>query len=229
MPDKPFPRSEGGVEQLLDRLADELPGALGPLLGLSSDDLTRLTESRDNYHYVRDIGQEIIAKSQTYSDFKDAMFYGPESPKIEAPTFPVVSLPHEQDQGIIPFMKYLIRKLKASENYNEGIGETLDLITDNPTQPDPENMFPELTLRPLNNSVVEVKFSRSGQDALRLDWRAKGDNTWLLAGIYTSSPGLHTEPSPNGDPQAREYRGILLKKNQPVSQYSPTYNVITTP
>lgn len=63
MPDKPFPRSEGGVEQLLDRLADELPGALGPLLGLSSDDLTRLTESRDNYHYVRDIGQEIIAKS----------------------------------------------------------------------------------------------------------------------------------------------------------------------
>lgn len=183
--------------------------------------MSRLVNARDNFHYVRDAAQEISSKSQAYFDSKQAMFCGPENPTIYPPVFPTVTLPLTQEQGIIPFMKYLIRKIKASEKYNESIGETLDLVTDNISQPDPENMFTELTFRSLDNSVVEVKFSKSGQDALRLDWRAKGDSNWQLAGINTASPGLHTEPSPNGDPQARYYRWILLKNN------SPTYNIIT--
>jgi hypothetical protein len=35
---------------------------------------------------------------------------------------------------------------------------------------------------------------------------------WLFASVYTTSPGTHSAPS--DDPQSREYRGTLLKKER---------------
>ncbi|HMO81457.1 MAG TPA: hypothetical protein PKD24_11775 [Pyrinomonadaceae bacterium] len=228
MADKPFPRTEAEIEQLIDRLESELP-AFQALLGLTVGDMVRLSNAKANFHYIRDVAGEISGKKESFQDFKNAMFNGPETPSIDPPVFPVIALPELQEQGIIPFIRQLIKRLKASPNYTEAIGEVLDLVVDSPDELNPGDIVPELKLKGLNDGAIEIKFSRQGLDAMRVDWRVKDATEWQLAGTYTTSPGIHNQPSADGKPEAREYRGILLSKNQPVSQYSATYNIVTTP
>src|SRR5690606_26921994 len=110
------------------------------------------------------------------------------------------------------------------------MGEALGLVTSGGESIAPGDVVPSITPKAVNDGVVEIKFKKSGFTAIRIDYRKKGDSEWQLAGVYTNSPGLHNAPSvPPGQPEAREYKGILLKKNQPVTQYSPTYTVVTTP
>ncbi len=228
MPDKPFPRDEAGIEAMLDLFSAVLPG-LQALLGLSAGDMVRLENARANFHYIRDIRNQIDAVNDFFGDWKDAMFKGPESPTIEIPVYPVITLPELAEQGIIPFLKYLIKKIKAAADYNESIGEQLDLVTNEPAPFNPEEIIPTLTLKALNDGSIEIKFSKQGLSAIRVDWRAKGESNWLLAGTYLTSPGNHMYPSPENKPEAREYRAVLLKNNEPVSQFSAIYSVVTTP
>lgn len=49
------------------------------------------------------------------------------------------------------------------------------------------------------------------------------------AGTHTTSPGIDQATAHGGEPEAMEYRGILLDKNEPVTQYSPVYTIVTNP
>ncbi|HMO82229.1 MAG TPA: hypothetical protein PKD24_15740 [Pyrinomonadaceae bacterium] len=228
MPDKPFPKSEAEIEQLIDRLEAELP-AYQVLLGLTVGDMVRLSNAKANFHYIRDVAGEISGKKESFQDFKNAMFNGPETPTIDPPVFPVIALPELHEQGIIPFIRSLIKQLKASPNYTEAIGEVLDLVVDSPDHLNPGDIVPELRLKSIEDGEVEIKFSKQGLDAIRIDWRVKDTTEWQNAGTFTTSPAIHSHPSTDGKPEAREYRGRLLKKNVPVSQYSAIYTVVTNP
>lgn len=228
MPDKPFPKDEAGVEQMLDLFMAELPG-LQATLGLSLSDMAQLENAVDNYHYLRDMRVQIDTTNDMFTTLKDAMFLGPQNPMVPIPVYPVLALPQNQEQGIVPFLKYLIKKIKASADYSESIGEQLNLVSADAPAFNPEEIIPVLTLKALNNGNIEVKFSKQGLDAMRVESRAKGESVWNLAGIYLNSPGIDETPSPGGDPQAREYRGALMKKNVVVTPYSAIYSVVTTP
>ncbi len=87
-----------------------------------------------------------------------------------------------------------------------------------------------LVVTALPRGKVSIAFSKQGQDAMRGEFKRKKDTEWLLAGIWTTSAGIHDEPSvPPGDPESRQYRGILLNKNEPFGNYSTIYTIVTTP
>lgn len=182
-----------------------------------------------NYNYLRAVAQQITDSKEAFFQYKNSMFSGPTEGTFEPPVLPIVTLPELGSPGIETWTKQLIKRIKAAPGYTQQIGEDLGLVMNGGDSLNPADIVPTLTLKALNDGGVEIKFSKQGLDAMRVDYRKKGESTWLFAGVYTSSPGFHSAPSTDDAPEGREYRGILLKKNEPVSQYSPTYNVVTTP
>lgn len=81
-----------------------------------------------------------------------------------------------------------------------------------------------------SDSRVEVTFSKQGLDAMKIEYRRKGETAWNLVGVATASPFMHeADPATPGEPEIREYRGTLFQKNQEIGNTSPVYSVITTP
>lgn len=228
MPEVPFPTDEGAVELLLQNLAVKLP-TYQVQLALTLADTVRSAANAANYDYLRNVALQVTDSKEAFFQYKASMFTGPIEGNFAPPVLPIVTLPEAAEPGIVPWTKGLIKRIKAATGYTQQIGEDLGLVTADSESLNPADIVPTLTLKALNDGDVEIKFSKQGLDAMRVDWRKKGEGAWLLAGVYTSSPGVHSHPSTDGEPEGREYRGILLKKNAPVSQYSPTYNVVTTP
>jgi hypothetical protein len=228
MADKPFPTTEPEANVFLQNLASKLPGYTTEL-SVSASEITQLTNGAANFNYLLNAATQVSDSKEAFTDFKQNMFYGEVKGPSAPPVFPAIALPMADNAGIVTFVKALLKRIKASAGYTKQIGEDLGLIVDTPDELIPGNIVPEINVKAVEDGQVEIKFSKNGLDAIRIDWRVKDATTWELAGSYTTSPAIHDHPSGEGKPEAREYRGRLLKKNEPVSQYSATYNVVTTP
>lgn len=176
------------------------------------------------------MANQVNDSKDEFFSFKEQMFYGDPNANFKVPVFPVLEMPEGAAPGIVTWVKQLIKRIKAAPGYTPQIGEALGLVTTGSEGIAPGDIIPQLTPKAINDGAVEIKFKKQGMTAIRIDYRKKGDSGWKLAGVYSSSPAIHFEQStPPDTPEAREYRGILLKKNEPVTQYSATYNIVTTP
>lgn len=228
MPDKPLPTSEGDREVYIENLFAKVPPEQ-LTLGLSAGDMVRLEAAAANFDYIRSVAAQVTDTKDAFFDWKNSMFNGPLDGTFNPPVFPVVVLPELGAPGIIPWIRQLVQRIKNSPNYTQQMGEDFGFITSDPASIVPADIVPTITLKALTFGRVEIKFSKQGLDGIRIDWRPKGEQDWQLADKYTSSPAIHEAPSPEGKPEAREYRGILLKKNEAVSQFSDIVSVTTTP
>lgn len=228
MPEKPFPRSELDINVLLQGLAVKVPPNQATL-GLTAGDITALTENAANFDYLVNVAQQVSDSKQAFTDFKNDMFYGEPGFSPALPTFPTIVTPENRTSGIVPWLRAFIKRIKAAPGYTEQMGEDFGFIVDNPDPFNPGDIIPELKVKAMVDDQIEIKFSKQGLDALRLDWRPAGTEDWQNAGVFTSSPAIYQHNSPGKNPQAIELRGRLLEKNNPVSQYSPVYQVVTIP
>lgn len=228
MPDKPLPKSEAELVVFMENIALKLPD-LQVTLGLTNADITAVAANAQNLTYLVNISQTVTDSKEAFFDFKREMLYGEIASTPSLPTFPTITTPATISGGIITWLKALLKRIKAAPGYTEQIGEELGLIVDNPQPLVPGDIVPELKIAALNDDQIEIKFSKQGLDALRVDWRPAASEDWMTAGVFTSSPGIYQHNSPGKNPQAIEIRGRLLQKNNPVSQYSPIYQVVTNP
>src|SRR5690606_6542470 len=224
-----FPRSAAKIEQTLKLLSGSLPEhALK--LEISQAELDQLSSDAQNYGYLMDFGKNIQSAKESFFSYKDRMMEGGGRGALSTPQFPVFDLPADAVEGIVPRLRKLIRKIKASPEFTSQIGEALGLIVDSPAKWDSAEGSPELRLKPLPDGRVEIKFRRHGQDAIRIDFRASEKEKWQLAGVFTASPAYHQPPQdPEGRPQALQYRAILLRKNQTVGKFSGIYSIVVAP
>ncbi len=230
MADKPFPTNEPDINLLLQSLVIKLPAHATPL-GIDQAELDALINDASNFTYVLTTAQLVTDSVDAFFAFKDDMFNGdPSTTALIMPTFPTIATPRETLPGIKKRLRALLKRIKASVGYTVQIGEDLGLIENDPGALNPDSITAEIKVRALQDGKVEIVFSKQGMDAIRVDFRRKGDVVWMLAGIYTSSAGIHDTPSvPPGEPEAREYRAIMIKKNVPIGNMSPIYTVVTTP
>ena len=230
MPDKPFPTNEADTNLLFQTMKTQLPLVSGQL-GLASADVDFFVKQSENYQYLVNVVQEISDQREAFTAFKRSLFEGDQQdPAPAAPVFSIINLPQAAFNGMEAEAKAIIKRIKASAGYNQTIGEQLGLVDTGDTPIDPNDLNAELKCIARAGNVVEITFSKQGQDAMRVEFKRKNDTEWLLAGIFTSSPASHNVASvPPGDPEARTYRGILIRKNVPIGNFSPIYTVVTTP
>ena len=211
-------------------MANVLP-TVNAQLGLAFADVEFFIKQAQNYQYLLNVAQEINDQKEAFTTFKNAILEGdPLAPAPTPPILPVVSGPQPFVSGLDNQAKAIIKRIKASPGYNQTIGEQLGLVETGPAPFNPNDLTAALKLTSKSGSVVEVAFSKQGQDAMRVEFQRKGETVWQLAGIFLSSPGIHAAPSvPPDEPESRSYRGILIKKNDPIGNHSPIYPVVTTP
>lgn len=230
MADKPFPNTESEVNLLFQTMKTQLP-LVNAQLGLAAEDVNFFVKQADNYQYLLNTAQDVSDQKEAFTTFKRSIFEGdPLAPPPTPPIFPVIAAPQPFVNGLENEAKAIIKRIKASAGYNQTIGEQLGLVDTGSASFNPNDLVAALKLTSKSGSNVEIAFSKQGQDAMRVEFRRKGETDWSLAGVFLSSPGTHSVPSvPPDEPESRQYRGILLKKNDPIGNFSPIYTVVTTP
>lgn len=230
MPDKPFPTNEAETNLLFQTMKTQLP-LVNPQLGLDAADVDFFVNQAPNYQYLINVAQEIGDQREAFTAFKRSLLEGdPKDPAPDPPVFTIITLPKAAFNGMEAEAKAIIKRIKASAGYNVTIGEQLGLVDSFEGPLNPDNLTAELKCTAKAGNVVEIAFSKQNQDAMRGEFKRKSDTEWQLAGIWTASPAFHIAASvPPGDPESRQYRGVLIKKNEPVGNYSPSYTVVTTP
>ena len=230
MADKPLPTKEPELNVFIQNLVVKLPAWAG-ILGISPAAMTELENDALNFNYTLNISQGVTDSKEAFFEFKDVLMNGPiGTAPLPLPTFPAIATPKDPVAGIVKRLRRLIQQIKLSSAYTDQIGEDLGLVESSPASFNPNDLFAEITPRAIANGKVEITFSKQGMDAMRVEFRRKGETNWSLAGVYTSSGGIHDAPSvPPDSPEQREYRGILTKKNQDIGNMSPIYTIVTTP
>ncbi len=226
--DKPLPTNEAEWEQQLEQLNLTVPAHQAEL-GLSAGDLVRLNAAAVNFAYLRNMADIVEDAKQAFTTYKRNIMNGPETGNFEPPVFTAIVMPELAEPGIIPWTRNLIQRIKNSTGFTQELGEEFGLLEQVPDPFNPGDIVPELKLKALIDGKVEIKFSKQGLAAMKVFRRKKGESAWADAGTYTNSPGIDPATAPGGEPEAFEYRGILLDKNEPVTQYSPVYTIVTNP
>lgn len=231
MPDKELPNTENGWNLFLQNMSAKIV-SLQAILNLTAGEVATLQSDAANYNYVITVAQQIADSKTAFTDFKDELCNGePSTTAITPPVFAIIGTPNVARPGIIKRTRNLVARIKTSDGYTTTIGEDLDLYTNDPTVPtQPEDLVAALDVKARPQGKVEIAFRRQGMNAMKVEFQRKNDTAWSLAGIYFTSPGFHDEPSvPPGEPESRQYRGILIQGNDEVGNYSPSYTVVTTP
>jgi len=228
--DKPLPTTEAGWNLLFQNLKAKLPG-YGSALSLTLAEIAAVVRDAENFNYLITVAQQVNDSKDAFFAFKDLLIEGDISSTIVAePTFPTIVMPEDAMPGIKKRFRKLIQRIKTANGYTDQIGEDLGLLENVPNSIVPQDVVPELKLKALTGSRVEITFSKKGFDAMRVEFQRKGDTVWHLDGIYTRSPATsEIAPVVPGEPETRSYRGVLMENNIAVTQYSPTYTIVTTP
>lgn len=230
MADKPFPTTEGDLNVFVQNFKVKIV-AYVVVLNLLASEISALGDDALNFNYIVNFAQQVEDSKDAFYAFKDELINGgiATAPLI-VPTFAPVDMPKEPIAGIKKRLRGLIARIKASAGYTQQIGEDLGLVENDPGSLNPDTLNADIKPRAIADGKVEITFSKQGMSAMRVDFRRKGDVKYEFAGLYPSSPAIHDEPSvPPDVPEQREYRGILIKKNDPIGNVSPSYTIVTTP
>jgi hypothetical protein len=228
--DKPLPTNEAERLIFMQNCVVKLP-LYAAALGLTPLEVSTQADDTLNYEYLITVPQQVNDSKDAFYSFKELVIDGAITNVIPPdPTFPVIATPKSATPGIIKRIRLLVKRIKASTGFTDQIGEDLGLLENVPNSIVPQDIVPDMKLKALTGSRVEISFSKKGFDAMRVEYQRKNDNGWQLAGVFTSSPAIHElPPELPGEPESRSYRGVLMEKNVAVTQYSPTYTIVTTP
>ncbi len=147
---------------------------------------------------------------------------------VPAPKVPTLALPTPTPAalpvGVRTRARDIANFIKGNPLYSTADGELLGIVSINSEPPPLSEITAEFKLRTLANFGLEASFVKNGMDAIQQG------GAWTLAAILTSSPGVFSiDPQVAGQPEQIELRGIMLKKNEPVGNFSDTKNAFIAP
>ncbi len=226
---KPFPDRLPEINNHLQTRKEYMP-TYGTSLGFSAQEIADLAADTDNFAYLVSIQQVVEDSIASYAAWRRAMIWGAPEELPAAPPFVAVNTPEATLGGIVARGRAAQQRIRRAPAFTNIIGEAFGILVAYPSPPTPESFVPKVTLKALSGGHVQGKWVRSGFEAIRMEWRPAGDTIWRPAGVYTASPAiLEHEADQAPAPQVREYRGVMIEKNLPVSQWSPILTVVTTP
>lgn len=226
--DDVVPRDEEGRNTMLQLMKLNLP-THAATLGLTNAEVAQTVADANAYAYLRTWRDAAEAFGKEASAFLNLITNeDPGTPTSDLPTFDAPPLGDVVFLvGIVRRLRLLIRKIKASANFNESIGRDLYIIRESERTPNNEKK-PTLKATALVNDKVELKFDKQGMKAVRIR-RLLAEGTAQNLADPTTSPFIDQTASPNGQPEKRQYQAVYLENNEPVGQYSDIVVVVTTP
>ena len=143
---------------------------------------------------------------------------------------PPDSPPDQVPPGIEKRARDLASFMKGNKAvYSEADGELLGIVADEETKEAVENMTASFTLTTQAEFKLKADFKKNGMDGIRFEYRYIG-GTWNPAGVLLTSGGKFTvPPTTPGVGQQVEIRGIYIKGNDDVGNFSPAVAAFIAP
>jgi len=195
----------------------------GPGLGLTPAEVTRIQEIAAAYSYAVDQSElaKLFAKSVTA--WRNHVIDGKRARKALSPrpTFNNLPAPAGTTASLIFEIRKIVARIKASPNFSPMLGTALGILSPNHVKKPLGEVQPEFTVKAVDGYRVRIVCEMQGMDALRVEYRRKGEETWTVVAFLTSLPEtFYIQPAVMGVPEGGQMRAVFLKKNKIVGHYS---------
>jgi hypothetical protein len=208
--------------------------ASGDQHGFSSDEIKRIKDDYSVLHSLVQGSENVRVNQKEYVAYKKIIVFGratdptPNFPTMTSPTTPAFAVGIES--GIVKRIRAFVKRLKASANYNEAVGQDFQVINPTTDKFIAATAKPVLKIKASANSMVEISFVKSESDGIELEIQRGNDTSWMRIGKFIKTPAEDDTPTitPN-TPEVRRYRGRFLEGNKPVGQFSDIVSIVTTP
>ncbi|MDQ3804263.1 MAG: hypothetical protein M3416_10580 [Acidobacteriota bacterium] len=226
-----IPRTEPELAVWLNNFATSFT-AHSTALGFNPEVVDDLLRDAAVFQYlVGDLVPTYQAALQARTAYKNLLKDGPVG--AAPPPVPVAPAtgPHPPvvAPGILPRVRQLVARIKASPNYNESVGRDLGISGDDSAAPAGPSK-PTAKASALPGGEVKIEFSKSGFDGVLIEGRRAGETTWSRLGTDNFSPYTDTRPPlETGKPEVREYRLRFLERDEPVGEWSDIISTSTKP
>jgi hypothetical protein len=202
--------------------------------GFSGDEVKRINDDYVALHSLVQGSETIRVNQSEYVAYKKIIISGgandpvPGFPTMTTPTVPGVVGTIES--GIVERIRAFVKRLKASANYNEAVGQDFQVINPTGDKFVAATAKPVLKIKALANSIVEISFVKGESDGIELEIQRGSESSWTRIGKFIKTPAEDDTPTitPN-TPEVRRYRARFLEGNKPVGLFSDIGSVVTTP
>lgn len=200
------------------------------VLPLAAAKVTRIILICDVFIAVYNYVEQTRATMRNLTDWQDLIFTAEGGVQGEAapaaPGFAALVLPVGAFVGIFDEFKDLVEDIKSADNYTAGIGEDLMIVAPEPDDLVVEEIVCGITPQALPNSYkIRISGSLQGMSAVQVQYQRKGTND-IQNFFLTNLPAEITAvPATPGEPESGFVRGVLIKNNAPIGQWSPDFPV----
>lgn len=140
-------------------------------------------------------------------------------PSLTPPVAPALT-----DAGIFTIISGYVKRIKASANYTDAIGEDLGIIG---AESDfvADDFVPKLKGKSMPG-FVDLSFIKDVTDGVNIYSRLQGETEWKFLAFDTESPYHDTRPlAAAGKPEIREYRCRAVISDEEIGQWSDVVTV----
>lgn len=209
---------------------DKQMTVVGPSLGFSAAELTRINDDYLMLQFLRDTMVAVEAFTEAITNHRRIMSRG----RVGDPTpafaaTPTLTLPVTADPvppGIWQRNNEDIRRVREAPAFTDETAALLGIIpteTQGLTEGDTQ---PALTVTLAPGYNVKVAGKMLGMDAIRIDYQRKGSDAWALAAFLTKLPGeFAIAPQTPGAPESGRIRAVFIKNSGEFGQFSPEYPI----
>lgn len=203
---------------------------VGPSLGFSAAELTRIADDNAWIQFLRNVMVEVDNYSSAITNNRRIMSRGtigeatPAFPPNTSFTVPVTTNP--VGPGIWQRNNEDVRRVREAPAFTDEVAGLLGIIPSEPT-PTPEgDVQPILKVEVSPGYNVKVSGVMQGMDAIRIDYQRKGTDAWPLAAFLTRLPGefVIAVQTP-GAPESGRLRAVFIKNSEEFGIFSPEYPI----
>jgi hypothetical protein len=201
--------------------------AIALSLGFTAADVAKVNDDNAMMQYLAGLKNTLKAIEGSLRKFREDVTEGdigdapPQIPVWEVPEPPVAVV-----TGIFARLERLVDKIRAADNYTDGIGAQLGILPVRGDSVSDGELKAIAKVAPAFSAYsFSVTTSKMGADGFKVQVRRAGSETWTDAAFGTSSPlDVTVPPTTPGQPEQIQVRVILLRKNTPAGQPSdPAY------
>jgi hypothetical protein len=185
----------------------------------------------DAYMHAYDFADSVESSAEAVTNWRNNVFRGkPQGGAIPpAPVVPV-GTPNPGTLGVVTQFFELRDEILANKGFTEAMGEDLEILGPIIADAIEEDVVPALTFVVKNGYRVDIIGSMKKNPQIRIEWRAKGSDNWVLLTFLTNLPAeVIVTPGTPGEPQSGHIRAVFYRKNQEYGVFSPDYPLTVIP
>lgn len=227
-----IPEDEPGFNEWYKTFSANL-GAVAATVEVSMAKVARAVNDSAAFDYLIERNNIVRVYKEAESSAKSSASGG--EPSTEAVVLPNLNLPDVPDgvvihHGIMKWANNLVQQIVENENCTPEIENFLNIELKGGNAPDDTISGEIKSAAAGNGGVISLKCAMQGYKGYRV-YSMRGDEADFIK-IGDSMQTEFTDDRPNlvsGQPEKRQYKVIMIEKNQPVGDYSDVKIVVTKP